>query len=803
MIAQNLFKKGYTQLVSVIPPNAPLSPSSRISPDQRGKTPGLRGANGTWYGYGWLKHAATLEDTEAWDEAKANVGLIGERFPALDIDCTDPQLVEFVKRTAREVMGPAPVRIGRPPRALLVYRTAVPFGRQAIKVTHEGREHIVEFLGEGKQYVVHGQHPSGRDYSWERAALWQIPPEKLSEIDIERVSAFFRALEQRLTKAGCEVELQGIGKAKGAPVQQDMLLAPSAEALYEVVEAIDNDERFPDRDSYIQMGCAIKAAAGPEEEDVGLSVFIEWASRWPGDEKNPEGNDSETVAQDWRRMYPPFRLGWSWLVEQAGEVINAAVYEFEADPELEIGPAPEAPNHEQAHTTQHTDRWVAEQVVEDLCGLLRFVPETGHWHVWNRGRWERDRRLLHDFYVSESLRRLGVEMEARTAQLGEKEAKPILTLAVKVQNRNATENTIKIIRAHPMLSVAQETFDADPWVLNTPGGQVDLREGKLYPADPDAMCSKSTAVTPKKGDAPMWFKFLRETTGNDRALIRYLQVLCGYALSGSTQEQTFSFVWGPGGNGKSVFLDTVAGAMGDYAVTAPMDTFASMTGDRHPTDIAGLVGARLVTAEETQAGRRWDEAKLKSITGGSSMSARFMRQDFFEFTPTFKLILVGNHQPEIGVLDDAMRRRIHVVPFVRKPKEVDRLLSDKLQQEWPQILLWMIEGCAIWLRDGLVAPEAVLTQTADYFEEEDKLGAWLEATCEITADEEDWVSANDLFRSWQQFCNARGERAGSQNLLSRQIKMREGIWKAHGGHPRRTRGFAGVKILTLEFGEES
>ena len=172
-----------------------------------------------------------------------------------------------------------------------------------------------------------------------------------------------------------------------------------------------------------------------------------------------------------------------------------------------------------------------------------------------------------------------------------------------------------------------------------------------------------TAGASAAGDCPVWMEFLDTVTGGDADLQAYLQRMAGYCLSGVTTEHALFFLYGTGANGKSVFANTLTAIMGDYATVAAMDMFMATHGDRHPTDMAGLRGARIVTSIETEQGSRWAESKLKALTGGDKITARFMRQDFFEFTPQFKLLIVGNHKPSIRNVDEAMKRRLHMVPF--------------------------------------------------------------------------------------------------------------------------------------------
>ena len=223
-------------------------------------------------------------------------------------------------------------------------------------------------------------------------------------------------------------------------------------------------------------------------------------------------------------------------------------------------------------------------------------------------------------------------------------------------------------------------------------------------------------------------KFLERVTDDKRELQDFLQRICGYGLTGVTCEHAMFFLYGTGANGKSVFVNTILGMMGDYAKTAPIETFIDSKNQAHPTDVASLQGARLVTAVETEDGRRWAESKLKALTGGDRIAARYMRQDFFQFTPAFKLVVAGNHKPGLRSVDEAIRRRFNLVPFtVTIPAaERDPELMERLKAEWPGILQWAIDGCIVWQCGGLNTPAVVETATKEYFTAEDALARWLE-----------------------------------------------------------------------------
>ncbi|MCH2077774.1 MAG: phage/plasmid primase, P4 family [Rhodobacteraceae bacterium] len=266
----------------------------------------------------------------------------------------------------------------------------------------------------------------------------------------------------------------------------------------------------------------------------------------------------------------------------------------------------------------------------------------------------------------------------------------------------------KLARADREHAVTQSVWDRSMWHLGCPGGMVDFRTGKLVEACRGARNTKKAAVAPSDApDCPTWLEFLREATADDDDVISFLKRWCGYCLTGDTREHALIFLYGPGGNGKSVFLNTITRILGDYATTVAMDTFTSSRGDKHPTELALLRGARMVSASETEEGRGWAEARIKQLTGGDPITARFMRQDFFNYQPQFKLTVVGNHAPALQNVDDAVRRRFNIVPFTIKPKHPDRQLEGKLEEEWPAIPRWMIEGCLEWRNEGLRQPNTV------------------------------------------------------------------------------------------------
>lgn len=785
---ESLYEMGYTDLVSVIPPGAQLTPTSAIPQASVGKVPGKRLPSGLWAGYDWRKSSATLEDVRGWCIAGASVGLRADHFPGVDIDCTDDALAQIIEDVALAKLGGAPVRVGKAPKRLLMYRTMEPFGRMRLVFERDGKTHLVEILGAGQQFLVSGIHPvTQQPYTWNED-LTQRPPKMLKLITREKADAFMTELASALDVLSCaKIQRSGDGtnRERTDAGDQHGLKAPSIESLREAVRLIPNTNAlFPNRDDYIKVGYAIRAA-GADDKDEAYHIFAEWAMKWEGNGKY-KSNDAENVLADWRRMRGPYSVGWSWLAEQA------RVFGFNTA-ELEFGVSDAPPDDAIKSAPEYSDQWLAERVVARQRRNLRYAPQQDLFYAWNGAVWQADAELLAQDIVKRELRAIANEVLRIGAT--KPEIKKSEERAHAICSSQKVPGVASLVKSDRAIAVRMQNLDHDPWLLNTPAGHVDLTTGELRPADPDSLCTKSTGVPPDFGGAcPQWLAFLDEACGRDAALVSYLRRLCGYALTGSTREQQLAFIYGPGGNGKSVFLGVLAGVLGDYARVAGMDTFTASHSDKHTTDVAMLTGARLVCASETEAGKRWNETRLKSLTGGEPVTARFMRQDNFTFVPQFKLIFVGNHQPAIRDVDPAMRRRIQMVPFTITPAVIDKELPSKLRAEYPAILAWMIAGCLAWQKDGLAPPLSVLDSTALYFDAEDGVGRWLRERCERVDDET--VLTQDLYLSWREWANANGEHVGSLMRLSKALIQRK--WERWQEPGTRRLGFKGLKLVELD-----
>jgi len=437
-----------------------------------------------------------------------------------------------------------------------------------------------------------------------------------------------------------------------------------------------------------------------------------------------------------------------------------------------------------------SEDFIALQYVQRHAELVRFDCTAKTWYVWNGGRWRRDDTRI-AFEWTRALARALAQNEAP----GDRRKIGRHSFARGVEEFARTDQRIAVTFAH---------WDPDPHLIGTPSGMVDLQDGQFYNSDPDFFITRSVAVDPVENvTCERWFRFLDEATGGNVEVIRFLQQFAGYCLTGETIEQALVFLYGPGGTGKSVFVNTILRLMGDYACAASMETFTAAQFDQHPEELARLHGARMVTACETEAGRRWRENRVKQLTGGDMVTARYMRQNSFSYRPQFKLLLLGNHAPAITNLDDAIRRRFLVVRFDHKPLKPDPHLEENLIDEWPGILRWAIRGAIDWYQSGLSRPAAVTEATAQYFDEQDLLGQWVEDCCDADVDNRSLMEKSAaLFASWSAFAKARGEVPGSQTSFNNQLRQR-----GYGGSEQikalGTKGFRGIRLKVVASFHES
>ena len=382
---------------------------------------------------------------------------------------------------------------------------------------------------------------------------------------------------------------------------------------------------------------------------------------------------------------------------------------------------------------------------------LRYVAKWGTWMHYDGTRWVPDETYNIFSLVRNLCRQIAL-------QTGGKVARAIASAKTVA----AVEH---LARSDRRLAATVSQWDNDPLLLNTPAGVVDLRTGRLRKHRLEDYMTKMTAVTPK-GDCKKFKKFLKRIFGGDAKMTAYVQRVFGYSLTGKTIEHSLFFCHGTGANGKGVLFNTARGVFGGYHQTAALTTFTASRNEQHPTELAMLRGARLVTCTETEEGARWAETKIKTLTGGDAIVARFMRQDFFEFVPHFKLMISGNHKPVLRSVNVAIKRRMNLLPFTVTIPEQERDLSltEKLEKEWPGILAWMIKGCLKWQRGGLNPPKAVIDATEKYLAAEDMVGAFLEEECDKGANFT--VGSEILFTHWKWWAEENNAFIGSSKVFA-------------------------------------
>ena len=412
-----------------------------------------------------------------------------------------------------------------------------------------------------------------------------------------------------------------------------------------------------------------------------------------------------------------------------------------------------------------TDYGNAERLAQSYGEELRFIEHLG-WAKWDGKRWQRDRgsavrtakQVVRDIYV-----------EAQ-AQDDEGERKKIALWAFKCESKARIESILALAESEILLSAKIEQFDSDPFLLNCQNGILDLSTGGLYPHDPRKLMTRIVCCDyDPSATCPTWLKFLNRIMAGNAGLIEFLQQAVGYSLTGDTSEQSLFFCHGDGANGKSTLLETLRQALGTYAQQADFTTFLMRHDAAIRNDIARMVGTRFVTAIEVGDNRRFSEALLKQLTGGDTVTARFLFKEFFEFRPAFKVFLAANHKPIIKGTDHAIWRRIRLIPFSVTIPEKDRdpKLSDKLKKELPGILAWAVQGCLKWQQRGLQIPPEVTEATKTYRNEMDLINEFLTECCIL--DSSKLVPKSALYNIYEQWCKEAGERPESKRSLGSRL----------------------------------
>ncbi len=441
-----------------------------------------------------------------------------------------------------------------------------------------------------------------------------------------------------------------------------------------------------------------------------------------------------------------------------------------------------------------TDLGNAQRLVASHGDDLRYAHQLNRWFVWDDMRWADDATAEVERRAKRTVR--AMYALAAGEDVDEDKAKALIKHALRSESHKAIGAMVALSKSEPGVPVMVDDLDRNPWLLNVQNGTLDLRTGELRPHRREDLLTKLAPVTyDANAGCPLWLAFLDRIMDRNQDLIRFLQRSIGYTLTGSARERVLFMLHGGGANGKSTLLETMAALLGDYGKSTRAETLLVKHYDGGiPNDLAALKGARFVSTSETEEGKRMAEALVKALTGGDTLSARFLRGEFFTFRATFKLWLATNHKPIIRGSDPAIWDRIKLVPFdVRIPDaEQDKELPAKLLAELPGILAWAVRGCLEWqTTHSLGIPTEVRVATANYRADMDTVAAFVDDCCVVGANLT--VEAGQLYEAYKDWCTASGEKFMSKKALGQRLLERPQFQPTRVGK-KGTRGWKGVGL---------
>lgn len=400
------------------------------------------------------------------------------------------------------------------------------------------------------------------------------------------------------------------------------------------------------------------------------------------------------------------------------------------------------------------------RLVRKFGDIIKYCKPFNKWFVFDSKKWQEDQSETIMKLAKSTVR--GIYQEsAKSDDVFRRQSLAKFALS----SEKLSHLTAMITLSRSDVPILPKQFDGDHWVFNTLNGTVDLKTGKLRPHNrTDFIRKMSNVAFNQNATAPTWERFLRDIFAGDDALIRFIQKAAGYSMTGSTDEQCLFFLYGKGKNGKSTFTETLQSIFNDYAMRLSTEALMSTRhGEKEASnDIARLAGMRMVVTSEIPDDQRLNESKVKDLTGGDTITARFLYGEFFDFKPSHKLWIFGNHKPVIKGTDLGIWRRIRLIPFnvTFTDETADPKMKSDLIDELPGILKWMVDGCLLWQQEGLGIPAAIADATAEYRSEMDMIAPFIADRCFVG--KELYVKTGDLFKAYQAWCRDTGAREVSQ-----------------------------------------
>ena len=417
-----------------------------------------------------------------------------------------------------------------------------------------------------------------------------------------------------------------------------------------------------------------------------------------------------------------------------------------------------------------TDSGNAERLIREYGKKILFCHKWKKWLIWNGKVWEIDEHEKIYRYADEVTKKMYEEAsELDNAE----ERKRLANHAIRSESWIKIVNMVRSAQHKYGIPISPDYLDKDPFLLEVNNGTIDLSSGTLQEHNPDNFNTKISPVNfDINAECPTWLTFLDEIMSRGDEMIKFLQKAIGYAITGDTRERVFFILFGRGANGKSTFLRTITSLLGNmqYAMSTPTSTLMTKYGSEIPNDIARLKGTRFVTSFEGEEGKRLDEGLIKRMTGNDILTARFMRGEWFDFYPTFKIFFATNHKPIIRGTDKAIWDRIKLIPFemIIPEGKQDKELLHKLELELSGVLNWAVEGCSLWQLEGLGDPAKIKDATQIYKNEMDNIKPFLEENCLVQSMIK--AKSSQLYEVYKKWCEKEGEKPLTQKAFSMRLQ---------------------------------
>lgn len=749
---QRLVDAGLTEdlLPVVSDTTVPIHPDSKLK--ALGKTPSTMSGEHAVGIAKWTAQRSRPRQIEAWAaDPRLGVCIQTRHVRAIDIDIDDPQLAMHVRQACELILGAVPVR-SRPNsgKCLLAFALPGDHTKRIIRVEGKG---LIEFLATGQQFIAHGTHPSGVRYEWERLDVIDVLGE-FPEADPDDLELLWSHLADQ---HGGSVDARAGAKPSAPRRAQDV--------NDDVVQHLEDAGwvRGWGSDGRVHVTCPWKDGHSGDSGETESAYF-------------PAGLGGFTAGH--------YKCLHASCAHRTEEQFLSAVGYVEAQFDVVPEPSPEQVRQAQQERKKRRGAPGAHHLTTDQANAGRIIRRygrqlivmAGQWYAWTGTRWEKDEGEVYRIACSLSSMvhdeakewRAKPSANSDEAEKNQAIADALVKWAAKSEMKATIEAAVGL--AKKLLAVDQGQLDRDPWLLNCINGTVDLRTGDIKRHDPADYITKlcPVAYVPDAG-REVWeatiAKVTLESGMRTRPLARFLQRWFGYCATGSTREQAFVVHYGNGSNGKSTILDTVAEVLGDYAATAAPGLLVGSNKDRHPTELADLLGRRMVTAHESNEGGLLKEGLVKQLTGGDKIKGRFMRADFIEFEPIHKLQLLTNHKPVIVGQDNGIWRRVVLMPYLARfgtSEEhaagaahyvKDTRVAERLKAELEGVLAWVVEGARMWFTEGLQPPDVVLAASRDYQNEQDRIGQFFGDCCEVSPGERTALVGGmgglyDAYRAW-------------------------------------------------------